>query len=46
MPLSIHFLEPIPVSTDDAPEEVRQKVYHIMWNYIKSREDKNGNYVV
>jgi 1-acyl-sn-glycerol-3-phosphate acyltransferase len=46
MPLSIHFLEPIPVSKEDAPEEIKEKVYQTMWNYIKSREDKKGNYVV
>lgn len=45
-PLSIHFLEPIPVTKDDSPEQLRDKVHQLMWDYIKSREDKNGNYLL
>jgi hypothetical protein len=46
MPLAIHFLEPIPVSKEDAPEQIRDKVYQTMWDYIKSREDEKGNYLL
>jgi 1-acyl-sn-glycerol-3-phosphate acyltransferase len=34
-PVSIHFLEPIPVGENDSPEMLKEKTYKIMWEYIE-----------
>lgn len=33
-PLHIHFLEPIPVTKNENPTELKEKVFQIMWNYL------------
>ena len=37
-PLHIHFLEPIPVTKNENPTELKEKVFQIMWNYLSTHK--------
>lgn len=37
-PLHIHFLEPIPVTKNENPSELKEKVFQLMWNYISTHK--------
>jgi 1-acyl-sn-glycerol-3-phosphate acyltransferase len=37
-PLHIHFLEPIPVTKNENPTELKEKVFQVMWNYISTHK--------
>jgi 1-acyl-sn-glycerol-3-phosphate acyltransferase len=37
-PLFIHFLEPIPVTKNENPTELKEKVFKLMWNYISAKQ--------
>lgn len=43
-PLAIHFLPPVPVDDSTNPQELKEKVHKIMWDYIESRKNPNGDY--
>lgn len=44
MPLAIHFLKPIEVKSETDPQKLKEKVYHIMWDYLESRTNADGSY--
>lgn len=39
-PLSIHFLEPIPVTKNEGATALKEKVFKLMWDYISARPAK------
>jgi 1-acyl-sn-glycerol-3-phosphate acyltransferase len=43
-PIGIHFLEPVNVDEQTDPQELKERVYRIMWDYLESRKLGNGYY--
>ena len=36
-PISMHFLEPVPVSKNEDATELKERVFKIMWDYISDK---------
>ena len=44
IPIGIHFLEPVAVDEHTDAQELKERVYTIMWDYLESRKLGNGRY--
>ena len=44
MRLAIHFLPPVEVDANTDAQELKDKVFKIMWAYIESRTNEDGSY--
>lgn len=44
MPLAIHFLPPVSVEHITDAQELKEKVFKIMWDYIECRTNADGSY--
>jgi 1-acyl-sn-glycerol-3-phosphate acyltransferase len=38
-PISMHFMEPVYVSKDDDPVELKERIFRMMWEYIEASKN-------
>lgn len=38
-PIAMHFLDPVYIEKDEDPSKLKEKIFRIMWDYIKSAKD-------